>query len=275
MIHEGKIPLSFEGAVVREMQEVFGGDKHHPSKPTFAQQLKTDLAKCMLAFCRVLCLQADQKQQDYGSENLTQFGPQGVLVRWADKLSRLRNLYESKRGPAVANESTADTWRDGIVYDIIGYLMEVNLWPIQVTEQWAMERRRQIPVAGPDSDTGEAGDNRATMERPPAPAQDSYRFVDHDTSWSTLVNRTLEACAMVAHDKLPVIGAVYKMQHRVPGRVVVDLVLPNYNDAGSLAAICVVFHELNPQAAQSVPVQLPNHLRVEPLCWFDEHYSPE
>lgn len=323
MIREGKVPLPFEEAVVREMQEVFGGDKHHPVHPTFAQKLQTDLGKTMFAFCRVLCMQADQKQQDYGSENLIQFGPEGVLVRWADKLSRLRNLYESKRDPAVVTESAADTWRDGIVYDMIGYMMEAGLWPLQVTDrrqvffgQADLESRRHISVEGPNSLIGEAEGSVSLQGTSSAPTHDFEELVaqggsrdaqgttfealfaklDKEQAWPSdlagvarmfwdsgvaqggaqgllkLIIQSREvAWATGDREPLPQIGHVYKLRNPTPGRVCVVMVLPNYSE--NLTTSCVVFYDLNPQAHQTAPLQLSNHLRVEPVCWFNERYE--
>lgn len=68
----------------------------------------------------------DKKQHDYGSENISAFGEQGVLVRANDKIARLRNLAKSGSDPA--NESIDDSWTDLSVYGIIARLVRKGVW---------------------------------------------------------------------------------------------------------------------------------------------------
>lgn len=63
----------------------------------------------------------DNKQKDYGRENLDEFGSYGVLIRTNDKMSRLKTLYS--HGAKAKNESIADSWLDLANYGLIGYIM--------------------------------------------------------------------------------------------------------------------------------------------------------
>lgn len=69
----------------------------------------------------------DEKQRDYGSGNIADFGEYGVLVRTNDKMNRLRNLYKNKKIPT--NESVEDSWKDMSIYSIIARLCRSNKWP--------------------------------------------------------------------------------------------------------------------------------------------------
>lgn len=71
--------------------------------------LKTDMGvqamKLALKFVKVL----DEKQQDYGPDNITISGELGVIVRSQDKLCRLKHLLGKE---TVNNESVSDSWMD-------------------------------------------------------------------------------------------------------------------------------------------------------------------
>jgi hypothetical protein len=64
-----------------------------------------------------------KKQMDYGPENISRFGRQGLLVRCHDKLARLRNLHIVRQGQA-SNESVTDTYLDIVGYSAIGMMWE-------------------------------------------------------------------------------------------------------------------------------------------------------
>lgn len=63
------------------------------------------------------------KRYAYGSDNLTDFGGFGILVRSSDKLRRLRNMYENEN-VTVDHESLADQWFDLAGYAINAILLE-------------------------------------------------------------------------------------------------------------------------------------------------------
>ena len=62
-----------------------------------------------------------RKQRDYGHENISRFGRQGLMVRMHDKIARLENLVNNGRTPE--NESVSDT-----IIDIAGYAAIGIMW---------------------------------------------------------------------------------------------------------------------------------------------------
>ena len=70
----------------------------------------------------------DNKQRDYGPDNIAEFGEFGVLVRANDKLARLKNLLKLNSDIRPSNESIQDTWTDLSVYGIIARLVRTGLW---------------------------------------------------------------------------------------------------------------------------------------------------
>ena len=87
--------------------------------------LKTDMGvqamKLALKFVKVL----DEKQQDYGPDNITISGELGVIVRSQDKLCRLKHLLGKE---TVNNESASDSWMDLANYGLIGYMVHNGKW---------------------------------------------------------------------------------------------------------------------------------------------------
>ena len=87
--------------------------------------LKTDMGvqamKLALKFVKVL----DEKQQDYGPDNITISGELGVIVRSQDKLCRLKHLLGKD---TVNNESVSDSWMDLANYGLIGYMVHNKKW---------------------------------------------------------------------------------------------------------------------------------------------------
>ena len=88
-------------------------------------ELQTDMGvqamKLALKFVKVL----DEKQQDYGPDNITISGELGVIVRSQDKLCRLKHLLGKE---AVNNESVSDSWMDLANYGLIGYMVHNGKW---------------------------------------------------------------------------------------------------------------------------------------------------
>lgn len=70
----------------------------------------------------------DNKQKDYGSNNISKFGAHGCVIRMSDKFERLCNLYKNKRKRPI-NESIEDTFRDLSNYAIIALMCEKGTWP--------------------------------------------------------------------------------------------------------------------------------------------------
>ena len=61
-----------------------------------------------------------QKQHDYGHDNITAFGVQGIVVRLHDKAARLRNLTTRR---AAYIEPISDSWLDLFGYAVIGVML--------------------------------------------------------------------------------------------------------------------------------------------------------
>ena len=71
----------------------------------------------------------DTKQKNYGSNNISQFGELGVIIRANDKLQRLKTLVWDKAGKETdLAEPTADAWLDLANYGLIGYLCHTKIW---------------------------------------------------------------------------------------------------------------------------------------------------
>jgi hypothetical protein len=65
-----------------------------------------------------------RKQNDYGHQNISNFGMVGIAVRMCDKIARLHNL--ETRGISPENETVRDT-----LDDIIGYAVIAKMWQDQ------------------------------------------------------------------------------------------------------------------------------------------------
>lgn len=121
------------------------------------EELSKEFIKIVLEMIKTF----DQKQHDYGSHNIADFGEFGVLVRTNDKVRRLKNLspgsmaFFSLRtdlkaildGPKIdgdmynklkvlsdkwnkepKNESIMDTWKDLSVYGVIAQMCRRGVW---------------------------------------------------------------------------------------------------------------------------------------------------
>lgn len=70
-----------------------------------------------------------RKQADYGPTNIGVTGLRGIIVRMADKVSRLVNLFNSDRLDKANNESIEDTLLDLLNYSGMGLLDYRGEWP--------------------------------------------------------------------------------------------------------------------------------------------------
>ena len=61
------------------------------------------------------------KQRDYGPQNITKFGIQGLKVRMWDKIARIANLTTQGRDPS--NESLVDSFVDLMGYCVIAVMI--------------------------------------------------------------------------------------------------------------------------------------------------------
>lgn len=70
----------------------------------------------------------DRKQHDRGPGNIAPYGEQGVLVRTADKLSRLTRIVWDGVEPKVS-EPVEQEWADMSVYGVIARMCRAGVWP--------------------------------------------------------------------------------------------------------------------------------------------------
>ena len=103
--------------------------------PEVIKRLITDLDLKTLAAEKYLELALrhaklfDNKQQDYGPQNISKFGTYGVVVRMTDKFERIANLFNKGKRKKAINESIRDTFSDVHIYALIALLIESNQWP--------------------------------------------------------------------------------------------------------------------------------------------------
>ena len=90
--------------------------------------IKTAAGRVFLRIALENAILMDNKQQDYGSKNISGFGTYGVVVRMSDKMERIKNLFGKKRRRAV-NESILDSFRDISNYANIAIMTETKNWP--------------------------------------------------------------------------------------------------------------------------------------------------
>jgi hypothetical protein len=89
--------------------------------------IKTTAGQIALRYALENVCLLDKKQLDYGSRNISDFGPLGVVVRINDKFQRLKTLLGKRRKPK--NESIEDSFRDLSNYGIIGAMTHKGEWP--------------------------------------------------------------------------------------------------------------------------------------------------
>jgi hypothetical protein len=89
--------------------------------------LETPAAIEFINFALANAILFDKKQQDYGSENIADFGSFGCVVRANDKFKRLKNLFMNRRRKVV-NEKIIDSFRDASNYCIIAWMWEDGKW---------------------------------------------------------------------------------------------------------------------------------------------------
>ncbi len=93
-------------------------------------ELKTDMGREIVKVALECMKLFDDKQQDYGSTNISASGEIGVAVRLQDKVSRMRHiLLKGMRGEnGINNEPLADTYQDVANYGMIGMLLNRKVW---------------------------------------------------------------------------------------------------------------------------------------------------
>lgn len=64
-----------------------------------------------------------RKNADYGNENITSLGEEGVFVRMHDKVARLKQLVWNRKTGEVKTESVEDTYLDLLNYAIFALML--------------------------------------------------------------------------------------------------------------------------------------------------------
>ena len=92
--------------------------------------IQTEMGREMINVALECIKLFDQKQLDYGSNNIAISGELGVAVRLTDKVCRMQNLLRKNlKGECdPKNESLTDTYLDTANYGMIGYLLNTNRW---------------------------------------------------------------------------------------------------------------------------------------------------
>lgn len=85
-----------------------------------------------------------RKQHDYGPTNIGVTGLKGIIVRVADKVSRLVNLFNKDSLGEAQNESIEDTLLDMVNYSAMGLMDFRGQWPrFEPTEAWKIEGEKE------------------------------------------------------------------------------------------------------------------------------------
>ncbi len=75
----------------------------------------------------ITCLKLfDEKQKQYGMENVRWLGEAGINLRVGEKAARIKWLLSQKYDPKT--ESILDSWMDNVNLSLIGILCHKNLW---------------------------------------------------------------------------------------------------------------------------------------------------
>ena len=93
-------------------------------------ELKTDMGREIVKVALECMKLFDDKQQDYGSANISMSGELGVACRLQDKASRIRHiLIKQLKGDTKINyESLEDAYIDVANIGMIGMLLNRDLW---------------------------------------------------------------------------------------------------------------------------------------------------
>ena len=93
-------------------------------------ELKTDMGREIVLVALDCIKLFDDKQQDYGSDNIAATRQIGIAVRLQDKVARMRHiLMKAIRGDDnINNESLEDTYKDVANYGMIGWVLHKGKW---------------------------------------------------------------------------------------------------------------------------------------------------
>ena len=67
-----------------------------------------------------------KKRQSYGTNNLTEYGGLGIVIRMSDKVRRLGNMYRFGTTRNADGDSMEDAWRDIIGYGFLGLIHHLD-----------------------------------------------------------------------------------------------------------------------------------------------------
>ena len=93
-------------------------------------ELKTDMGREIVLVALDCIKLFDDKQQDYGSDNIAATRQIGIAVRLQDKVARMRHiLMKAIRGDDnINNESLEDTYKAVANYGMIGWILHKGKW---------------------------------------------------------------------------------------------------------------------------------------------------
>jgi hypothetical protein len=105
-----------------------GYDELFAMSAVLARRLAAPPPQALIACTLYNLTVMDKKNRDYGSNNISEYGEMGVLVRMRDKYHRAVRLQSTGGVSAVMDESLFDTWGDMANYSRIGQAISLNLW---------------------------------------------------------------------------------------------------------------------------------------------------
>ena len=89
--------------------------------------IKTEMGREIIPIALECVKLFDQKQQDYGSKNISISGKLGLAVRLTDKVCRMHNLLKKDEGD-INHESLEDSFKDTANYGMIGMMLSRDIW---------------------------------------------------------------------------------------------------------------------------------------------------
>ena len=93
-------------------------------------ELKTDMGREIVLVALDCIKLFDDKQQDYGSDNIAATRQIGIAGRLQDKVARMRHILMKaiRGGDNINNESLEDTYKDVANYGMIGWILHKGKW---------------------------------------------------------------------------------------------------------------------------------------------------
>ena len=88
------------------------------------EQLEYAMAKLFVAAFELF----KKKLKSYGTNNISEYGERGVVLRMNDKIKRLKNIVWEGIGNPIEDETVEDTYLDVAVYSCIGIIVREGEW---------------------------------------------------------------------------------------------------------------------------------------------------